>query len=223
MNPEEIADLLRRAIREKAIAPGAALIQADLADKFGVSRNPVREALRMLVTDGLVDMRPGDGAVVRRLDLSDIEELYELRVMLEPSLAKHIIDEARLRDLEQLTVLANEINSQTDIHQWMLLNYEFHSMLYRLANRPRTASVLQTLLDAVQPYSYENIDQLGGRSQASQEHFEMIEAIRSRDEDALAQLMSIHLSAAKDRLLEKYRAEEKLSSPKEIFGTLGIK
>ncbi len=221
MKPEDIADLLRQAIREKAIAPGSPLIQADLAEKFGVSRNPVREALRMLLTDGLVDMRPGDGAVVRRLTLHDLEELYELRIMLEPSMARFIIDEVRPRDVDELQAVAEDVEAQGDIHQWMLKNYEFHSLLYRLANRPRTAAVLLSLLNAVQPYSYENVETLGGRNQASTEHFDMIDAIRNRNDGLLAETMSRHLASAKDRLVEKYRNSEKIEDPIEVmFGSI---
>ncbi len=221
MKPEEIAEMLRQAIREKAISPGAPLIQADLAEKFGVSRNPVREALRMLLTDGLIDMRPGDGAVVRRLTLQDLEELYELRIMLEPSIARFIIDEVRPRDVDALQKAAEEVEAQNDIHQWMLKNYEFHSLLYRLANRPRTSAVLLSLLNAVQPYSYENIEKLGGRNRASSEHFDMINAVRERDEKLLAQIMQNHLATAKDRLVEKYRGAEKIEDPiGAIFGSV---
>lgn len=204
MSPEEIAAALRQAIRVKELPPGSALIQEELAQRFGVSRNPVREALRMLVTDGLVDMRPGDGATVRRLSPADLAELYDLRLAIEPLIAKPIMDEARPRDIDELQRMAQAIESTTDLGDWIRLNFDFHAFLFALSNRPRTEAMLNSLLSAVQPYSSEHIGQLGGRTQASAEHLEMIDAIRRRDDAALAGLFVSHLSAAKERLLKHY-------------------
>lgn len=204
MSPEEIAAALRQAIREKELPPGSALIQEDLAQRFGVSRNPVREALRMLVTDGLVDMRLGDGATVRRLSPTDLAELYDLRLAIEPLIARPIMDEARPRDIDELQRMADAIEQASDLTEWIRLNFDFHTFLFSLGNQPRTEAILTSLLSAVQPYSSEHIGQLGGRTQASSEHFEMIEAIRRRDAEALADLFRQHLSAAKSRLLKHY-------------------
>lgn len=204
MSPEEIAAALRQAIREKELPPGSALIQEELAQRFGVSRNPVREALRMLVTDGLVDMRLGDGATVRRLSPTDLAELYDLRLAIEPLIARPIMDEARPRDIDELQRMAEAIEQASDLTEWIRLNFDFHAFLFSLGNQPRTEAILTSLLSAVQPYSSEHIGQLGGRTQASGEHFEMIEAIRRRDAEALADLFRRHLSAAKSRLLKHY-------------------
>lgn len=204
MTPEEIAVALRQGIREKMLEPGAALIQEDLAGRFGVSRNPVREALRMLVTEGLVDMRPGEGFYVRTLSRDDLVELYELRIALEPQLAASIIDEVRGRDLDELQRMAEAIEAATELREWIARNFEFHSRLFELSNRPRSIAILTSLLSAVQPYSAENVGRLGGRSQASREHFEMIEAIRGRDAEKLAGMFVQHLDAARQRLIAAY-------------------
>ena len=217
MTPEEIAVALRQAIREKVLEPGSALIQEDLASRFGVSRNPVREALRMLVTEGLVDMRPGEGAYVRRLSRDDLVELYDLRIALEPQLAVPIINEVRQRDIDDLQRIADDIAESTDLRHWTARNYEFHSCLFELSNRPRSAAILTSLLSAVQPYSSENVGRLGGAAQASHEHFEMIDAIRTRDAVKLASLFVEHLSAAKRRLIEAYTEVPAAPSPSALL------
>lgn len=208
MPPEAIATLISQAIRERVFAPGAPLIQEDLAKRFNVSRNPVREALRILTTEGLVTMTPGEGATVRPLSVRDLEEIYDLRIMLEPSIAPFIVQGTMRRDIRELTELATAMDEAESVAEWMRSNYEFHTRLYEIADRPHTEPVLRSLLNSVQPYSQENIGNLGGRGQASQEHHDMIAAIDDENSDELARLMRVHLETARDRLARAHRAAE---------------
>jgi DNA-binding GntR family transcriptional regulator len=199
-SPKIIAERIALAIREKVIAPGAPLVQEDLARRFEVSRSPIREALRILATEGVIELAPGGGASVRRLDRAELEELYDLRLMLEPTIAPLVVEHATTAVLTGLDALATEMETFDDVGRWMRSNFEFHSRLYEAADRPRTQDILRGLLSAVQPYSQENIDQLGGRGQADGEHREMIEAIREGDGERLAELFRVHLLSAKTRV-----------------------
>ncbi|GAA4491710.1 GntR family transcriptional regulator [Microbacterium panaciterrae] len=208
MSPEAIAELIRRAVREKVFAPGTPLIQEDLAQRFGVSRSPVREALRILSSEGLVLMQPGEGATVRALSRADLEEIYDLRLALEPLIARSVVAESRPRDLASLEKLEGIMSSAAGTDAWMRANFEFHRHMYGMIGRPRTEAILDGLLSAVQPYSQENIEQLGGRQTADDEHRLMIAAIRADDPEALAQLITVHLRAARDRLALAYEETE---------------
>ena len=208
MSPEAIAELIRQAIREKVFAPGMSLVQEDLAQRFGVSRSPVREALRILGTEGLVVIQPGEGATVRRLSRADLEEIYDLRLALEPLIAPIIVAEGRGRDIALLESLAATMKSTADVDQWMRANFEFHQRMYQMTGLARTEGILSGLLSAVQPYSEENIGHLGGRQAADAEHEGMIDAIRSREADRLADLIVDHLRAARDRLASAYETIE---------------
>jgi DNA-binding GntR family transcriptional regulator len=200
MSPEVIASRIALAIREKVIPPGAALVQEDLARRFDVSRSPVREALRILATEGVIEMTPGGGATVRTLDRAELDELYDLRLMIEPTIAEDIVRHITRGELAALEARAQEMEAGEDIGRWMRANFEFHTRLYDAAGRPRTAEILRGLLAAVQPYSQENIDQLGGRGQADDEHRAMIAAIRDGDAGRLSDLFRSHLTSAKDRV-----------------------
>lgn len=209
MTPERIAALIGQAIREKVFAPGMPLIQEDLAKRFNVSRNPVREALKILAAEGVVSMPPGGvGATVRRLSNRDLEELYHLRLVLEPDIAPYIINGALKKHVDALRVLAHRMDEVDETDSWMRLNFEFHSMLFELADRPHTESILRGLLSSVQPYSQENIESLGGRPQASDEHHLMVQAIVDGDADRLAELFVVHLETARERLVESFSANE---------------
>lgn len=198
--PEAIAELLARSIRGGEFPAGAPLVQEDLARRFGVSRNPVREALRVLAAEGLVTIRPGEGASVRVLTAEELEELYDLRILLEPSIAQHIVHGATRRNLLELRSIAESMDGAVDDGAWMRANFTFHSSLYALADRPHTEATLRMLLAAVQPYSASNIGLPGGRAQATAEHHEMIDAISAGDDARLATVMRTHLESARARL-----------------------
>jgi DNA-binding GntR family transcriptional regulator len=206
LSPEVIADRIALAIREKLYTPGTALVQEDLARRFEVSRSPVREALRILATEGLVTMSPGGGATVRHLGREDLEELYDLRILLEPTIAEAIVENATSRDIADLADLAERMEQSTSTTTWMRANFDFHCRLYETADRTHTQDILRSLLAAVQPYSEENVHRLGGRSQADHEHHEMIDAIRRDDADVLADLMREHLRSARSRLATAHTA-----------------
>lgn len=222
MSPEQIAALIGQAIREKVFAPGTALIQEDLARRFKVSRNPVREALRILAAEGVVSMPPGGaGATVRRLSSSDLDELYALRIVLEPEIAPFIVRNAMRRDIDALDGLARKMEGASDTSEWMRLNFEFHTSLYKLADRPHTETILRGLLSSVQPYSLEHIENLGGRSQASDEHARMVRAIADSDSDTLAKLFVEHLETARNRLAASFADEPNIDPLSSLRGLAG--
>ncbi len=203
MKPDQIARLLAQAIREGIYAPGASLIQEDLAHRFQVSRSPIREALRMLSAEGLVIMPPGgQGATVRMLTRAELEEIYDLRLLIEPSLARDIVERATVSQITELRELDAKMAGAADDDVWMRGNFAFHEMLYATADRPHTSQILTSLLGLSQPYSRQNISALGGREQATAEHGIMIERIEERDAAGLANVMTEHLQHAKSRLLE---------------------
>ena len=204
MTPDVIADRIAQNIRNGTFAEGAQLVQEDIAKSYGVSRSPVREALRLLEARGLVTIRGGGGATVRSLSEDDLIELYTLRTTLEPLIAGPVIDGATGRAAAHLARLASSMEEETDARQWMNLNFEFHQALYALADRPRTTEILSALLSAAQPYSRRNIEDLGGRAQADEDHRAIVSAIESRDAITLAEVLERHLTSAERRLGDDY-------------------
>jgi DNA-binding GntR family transcriptional regulator len=200
VTPEKIAEALAVDIRERALSPGAALIQEDIARRFGVSRNPVREALRLLEGEGLIEIRAGEGATVRVLSNEDLDEIYSLRLALEPGIATYIIDGATARSIAKLESLVSRLTGTQDIGEWMRLNFAFHDLLYSMTERPRTVSILRQLLSVVQPYSYANVVHLDGRAKADVDHRAIVDAVRDGDVDELASLLESHLAGARTRL-----------------------
>ncbi|KQQ05944.1 MULTISPECIES: GntR family transcriptional regulator [unclassified Rathayibacter] len=204
MTPDVIADRIAQDIRDCTFPSGAQLVQEEIAKKYGVSRNPVREALRLLEARGLVTIRGGGGATVRVLSEGDLVELYALRTALEPLIAEPVVDGATSRAVLRLRRLTDSMEHETDQRTWMNLNFEFHEALYELADRPRTTEILSSLLSAAQPYSRRNIGELGGRAQADDDHRAMVDAIEARDATGLGDAIRRHLTSAEQRLEDDF-------------------
>jgi DNA-binding GntR family transcriptional regulator len=206
VHPEEIAVLLRRAVRRRVLRPGQTLNQDDLARRLGVSRVPVREALRTLVGEGLIIMRSGMGAVVAELDAEEVEELYELRLQLEPPLAPRIMTNVGDGDIEDLSDLLRRVDEEPDPEEWSGLNYGFRRRLYELSERPHSIRLVTQVLNLVEPYSRYYAHVLGGRDEIREELTGEIAALRDRDADRLGGLISDHLTRARQELVAAMRA-----------------
>lgn len=127
---QSAAIAIRRRILSGNLAPGAPLNQNDLAVELGMSRIPIRDALRLLAAEGLVQLRAHATASVTPLSLDDLEELYELRLALEPSLCRIAAPHLTAADLLELEEKLDEMGTLTDPDRWPALNNEFHHILY---------------------------------------------------------------------------------------------
>lgn len=199
--PDRIVATLRDEIRRGILAPGTPLPQDELARRFEVSRNPLRESLAVLAGEGLVTLRPGRRAIVTQLTAAEIAELYDLRIAVECTLAAPVVEATAPRDLERMRQAAQYAADAEDGIPWLDANYHFHRVLYALADRPRTQALCEQLLTTSQPYSALNVGALGGRAVADAEHAQMVEAVAARDADALADLIATHLRHARQALL----------------------
>jgi DNA-binding GntR family transcriptional regulator len=203
MRPDEIATALRSALRERTIRPGQAINQDELARQYGVSRIPLREALRTLVGEGLIIMRPGLGAVVTELQASEVKELYGLRAQLEPPLAAPITDHVRRRDVDDLAALVDTMGAlqQDQSEEWSGLNYRFHRRLYELSEQKHAVRLVVQVLNLVEPYARVHAHVLGSRPRMQQERAAMVEALRAGDASVLATLLRDSIERARSELV----------------------
>ena len=220
MHPDEIANLLRRAVRQRVLPPGQALNQDDLAKRFGVSRIPLREALRTLASEGLIVMRPGVGAIVTELSPDEVEELYDLRLLLEPPLASATVHQARRRDIDELNGMVtrmDELSAAGDRDGWSNLNYAFHRRLHELSGKRHHVRLVVQVLNLVEPYSRIYVHMFGSLEAAQQEHRAMVAAISARDADRLRALFESSIRTARDRLLAEMPTDDHQPDPLELL------
>lgn len=211
-----IVDVLRDAIRQGLLAPGTPLIQTAVAETFGVSRIPVREALQSLTAEGLVTLSSEGGAFVTSLTPNEIDELYSLRLLIEPALASPIVDRAGPADSGRLQAFVLEMDTHdSDMEPWANANYAFHQELYAISGKRHSQRICQQLLSLVEPYSRVAVFELGGREQSQREHHRMIEAINQRNADDLRRLLTTHIERAREDLLGYVRSDKGLM-PDEV-------
>lgn len=195
---------LERAIVECALEPGAVLSDRQLAEELGVSRTPVRDALRQLESTGLVERRGRVGWAVTRVDGRDVEELFELRCLLEPAGLRRIVvwDEQRLRRLVSLFDNFSVPVRTEDIERYLQIDDEFHRTIVAAAENRRLSHAYRLLSRELDRFRHLTSYRYEGRvDQSLGEHLEICNAIAHRDLDAASQFLVAHILSAKDKLV----------------------
>jgi DNA-binding GntR family transcriptional regulator len=195
-----IVDRLRGAILGGEHAAGTQLRQDALATAFGVSRIPVREALFQLEAEGLVQMLPHKGAVVTALSMAEIDDVFDLRALLEPRLLENSIprlSDAQFAALDAIQAAFDGIVDSGDVTRSGTLNAEFHMALYAAAELPRTSAVVSALLQTSDRYTRLQLASTRGLAKAGREHRELLALCRKRDVPAARRLLVAHIEAVR--------------------------
>jgi DNA-binding GntR family transcriptional regulator len=215
--PLDLADELRERILRGEFGDGAVLRQEALAERYGVSRLPVREALRLLEGEGLVTLQAHRGAVVAAPSLSQINELYDLRAMLEKDLIVRAIPNMRPEDADR----AEQVLSRLDaafagevIHAWGVLNFEFHRCLYLPSGRERTLAFVQSINTLTERYLRIQLSLTRDFAEAQAEHRQLLQLYRAGRAKEAGAFVERHILSAKRALMEamKTRARPRKQS-----------
>jgi DNA-binding GntR family transcriptional regulator len=205
---QTIASLTVEALRERILRgdypDGEPLRQDALADELGVSRIPVREALRQLEAEGLVTFSPHRGAVVSTLSLDEIDELFELRADIECDLLRRAVPRMTSEHLERANDVLDEFEDALragEASRWGPLNWHFHAALYVPASRNFTMGVLQKLHQHSDRYFRMQVLLAKGGERANEEHRAIAAAARIKDVDSACRLMRAHILGAGTSLL----------------------
>ncbi|WP_052341060.1 GntR family transcriptional regulator [Salinarimonas rosea] len=198
------AEELRRRILEGEFPGGFQLRQDALASEFGVSRIPIREALVQLESEGLVKIHPHRGAVVSELSVSEVEELFDLRALLEPRLLKLSAPRLTQADFADLDAILSEYSAEMRAEnpsRWGALNTELHMLLYKHADQPRTAVIVATLLQNTDRYTRIQLAFTDGRVRAEEEHAVLVDLCRQRDIRGACALLKEHIQNVRRTLV----------------------
>lgn len=202
-----LRDVACDAIREQILSgrhrPGSRLVEDRLAEELGVSRNPVREALRVLQAEGYVEMIPRRGAVVSTLSDDEVSEIFEVRTALEAlaaRLAARKAADGETTELERLIAAAHKALGKRDVSAMSRLNSRFHEEVLNLAKNGYLRDVMLPLRGRMQwIFSRTAAGERGAHSLA--EHEQLAWAIRDKDEDLAARLAEAHIAAARESFL----------------------
>lgn len=196
-----ILEQLRRAILDGTYPAGAQLRQDALAETFKVSRIPIREALFQLDAEGLVKIVPQKGAIVAELSADEINDVFELRRILEPRLLSSSIPNLGADDFAVLDRLHGEMMAATatqDLSRWGQLNADFHMALYGRSKQPRSLSIVHSLLQSSDRYTRVQLSGsagsgIVGMQRAADEHLTLIKLSRADDINNACALSLIHI------------------------------
>jgi DNA-binding GntR family transcriptional regulator len=187
---------LREAILDGRLAPGARLYHDALARQFAVSRMPVREALRVLHSEGLVELRPHRGAAVIALRPEEVMQVFEVRALLEARAAELTapnLTDADLARVRALLAAMEGAETEDEPEHWLALNMRFHTSIYSASGWRHLCSLIETQRNVVQPYLRVATTFLGRVRSAQEEHRAILAAAEARDGPRLAQLTVEHL------------------------------
>jgi DNA-binding GntR family transcriptional regulator len=204
-----VVQALRERILDGLYPSGTQLRQEMLAAELGVSRIPIREALRQLEAEGLVTFAPHKGAVVVGFSIAEIEELFELRALLESDLIKRAVPNLTTEQLDRAESILDgfdEALAAGDVATWGDLNWRFHSAIYAAAGRPLTLATVERLHRQAERYMRMQLALTHGESRASSEHREILEACRRGNARSAATILAEHIRTA-GRALAKFLAE----------------
>jgi DNA-binding GntR family transcriptional regulator len=193
---------LRRLIVEGVYPPGHRLVQEELADRFGVSRIPLREAMRTLSSEGLLRSVPGRGTFVTVLDLDEIDEIYNLRRLIEPSFAEHVTERISRGDISRFEAMVADMDrvTETGADSWSRTNLAFHLDMYRMSRLPLRYEIISQMYHRLEPYSRFYVHGTSAYERVQREHAAMVQALADGDTEELSRQIVAHIDGGQQGL-----------------------
>lgn len=207
---ERVTAEIRTAILTSRFPPGSRIRQEELAEEFGTSRLPVREALRRLENEGLVILVPNSGAWVAKLDLKECIEIYKMREQLEPLAIREVTAALPAETLDRMEELAGRMEQATDSDEFLRLDREFHLLSYRSTDMHQLQRMIERFWNSTQHYrrAFTTVVGTQGLRLAHYEHRLLIESLRRRDAEEAGRILYGHIR----------RTRIELETHPELFG-----
>lgn len=209
---ETVVTRLTQRLRDEILSGrlpfGARLKLREIADRFGVSNTPVRDALVKLNAEGLVELQPNSGASVRRIDLQFLENLFDIRMALEELLVRRCIARSSDAELATLALLAAkhvEAVHQGDVARVMAANSRFHQRITALARNADAKQILEQSLGLIHALRRQVGYAPGRLQEAANEHAALVAAIERRDIQSAAAIAREHVELSRDDALKRFK------------------
>jgi DNA-binding GntR family transcriptional regulator len=190
---QEVAELLRQRIFNRELEPGSWIDEVRLAQEYGISRTPLREALKVLAAEGLVTMKVRRGAYVTEVSERDLAEVYHLLALLESDAAAAVAERATEAERKELHKLHRELEGAVaDRERFFALNERFHMRLLELANNRWRNQMVADLRKVMKLNRHNSLLKTGRIEESLAEHRAVMEAIEGRDPEAARERMQVH-------------------------------
>jgi len=196
---EEVAERLRQRIFSRELAPGHWIDEVSIAEEFGISRTPLREALKVLATEGLVTMKVRRGAYVTEVSDRDLREVYELLALLEADAASAACRSASEQDLKTLLALHHDLQLAADPvsgsrERFFELNESFHLRLLEIAGNRWRTQVVQDLRKVMKLNRHSSLLKTGRIQESLHEHQQVLDALLARQATQAAEAVRTHFT-----------------------------
>ncbi|HBH13728.1 MAG: Transcriptional regulator, GntR family [Clostridiales bacterium 38_11] len=205
-----VFETLKDAILKGKLEPKERLMEIQLADQLGVSRTPVREAIRKLELEGLVIMEPRKGAYVSDISYEDIIDTLEVREALETYAVKLAIEKNEAEKIEELESINNEFKKafeEDDIQRMVYLDTTIHNNILALSGNKKLISFMDALNEIMQRFRLIYFNESYNPESIIVEHFEVFKAIKAGDKIGAVKAMENHLSSLKDDIKKVYKKD----------------
>lgn len=192
---EEVAELLRERIFNRELAPGSWIDELKLAEAYGISRTPLREALKVLATEGLVTMKVRRGAYVTEVNEKDLTDVYHLLALLESDAASVVAQQATALQLKELQSLHDKLEKAASNRQrFFEINEAFHMRLLEIANNRWRDQMVADLRKVMKLNRHNSLLKSGRIEESLAEHSAIMQALAARDAASAAQRMREHFA-----------------------------
>lgn len=213
-----VCETIREAIISGHLPPGERLMEIQLAEEMGVSRTPVREAMRKLEQEGFLVMEPRKGAYVAGISMKDISEVFEIRASMESlaaGLAAERITEDELKQLMLHLDSVAESADHNDLNGIVITDTDFHDIIYKASRNERLVQIINNLREQIQRFRTTSLAFPGRMQVAVEEHRKMVDAISHRNVALAKELAQEHIENAERIMME---ALQKSGQWEEIIG-----
>ena len=208
---QRVYEQLKKDLTRGVYRPGEALHEADLAARHHVSKTPVRESLNLLAREGWVDVVPRLGYIVSSISIRDVQDVFQLRLLLEPAaaqLAAERITEDQLRALRPLSRIVYRHNDPDSYAEFLAANREFHTAVARASGNKRLGDVVERLLEEMERFFHLGLGIRDSSGEMAHEHTELIEALVEGNGTKASEIMREQVTMSRRRVIEAILADD---------------
>lgn len=207
---ERIVDTIREAIINGILSPGTKISEPELAERFGISRTPIREALRQLESEGFITVIPRKGAVVSTFSSKDVEDFYELKSILEAFAARKAVEKVTEKDISQMENLNRQLEKMTkkgDLKRAFEIHNDFHHVFLEACGNDKLFHIAKGLEKQFQRFRL-SLSVMGKIEGSIKQHWEIIDAFKRKDRGLVEKLVRENALYGMRVLLKEFEQDE---------------
>ncbi len=204
---ERVYEILKKMIIDGEISPEEKIVETEYAEKFQISRTPLREAIRMLELEGYVESHSKGGVIVKNCTKEDVEEIYKIRIALEGIILEEVIKKSSQSDIKKLENIIRDTKRIMDENKnnddVFKLFSKFNNTLYSIAKMSRVEDLIKNMNLYLRRFRKMAIEDFDRKKQAYDDHVELVNAIKEHDINKALEINKIHLERSKNFIMSE--------------------